>query len=150
VKVHLERATPAHVQTFAPECEPEEHLVAAELGWLTGVEGMYANLLERSHESFALVAGERVIAMLGVLRGPAPARLWLHMPPAFKTAGFGALRVARQLIDRLLTEHGELRIDVEASKPDVVRMADWLGFRHLGFTEKLGRVFHQCRLRRAA
>lgn len=148
MKVHLERAGLEHVQTFACELEPEEHEVAKQLGWPAGGLAMYSHLLDNSREAFALVADQRVIAMLGVLSRPGTACLWLHMPPAFKSAGFGALRVARLLIERLLGQYGELRIDVEASNADTVRMADWLGFRTCGpNVEKHGRLFHQCVLR---
>lgn len=152
MKVHLEKATAAHVQTFAwGSVEPEEHGVARQLGFADAA-GMFDGLLSRSQQAYAMV-GERdqVIAMAGVLRAAPPGRMWLHMPPVFKTAGFGALRVARLLIERWLGELGELLIDVEASNTDVVRMADWLGFKRCApDVEKLGRTFHQCRLRRAA
>lgn len=154
MKVQLERATRAHVQTFAwAELEAEEHELALQLGFVDGEE-MYVNLLDQSREAFALITAPvtqaRVIAMMGVLK-QGTGLLWMHMAPAFKAAGFGALRVARLLINRLVMDHGELRVDVEASNPDLVRMADWLGFKLCGpNVEKLGRTFHQCKLRRAA
>lgn len=156
MKVHLERAAAGDVQTFAPECEPEEHQVAILLGW-PGAEEMFVDLVQRSRESFAMKSEDRtrVVAMAGVLKRPifdlvSPGQLWLHMPPAFRSAGFGALRLARQLIDRLLVDYGGLEIDIDSQRPELVRMADWLGFKHVRFTTKFERVFHHCVLRRAA
>jgi hypothetical protein len=160
MKVHLERATPAHVQTFAPACDDDEREVARLLGY-PSVSSLYGDLVVRSREAFAMCASEHckgdhgVIGLAGVLVDPAApdegARLWLHLVDGFKRAGFGALRTARLLIDRFVGQYGELRVDVETSKADLVRMADWLGFKLCGpNVEKFGRTFHQCRLRRAA
>lgn len=152
MKVRLEKATRELVQTFAwGAVEHAEHVVAVQLGFVDA-EGMFTELLEGSREAYALLTdlGPVPIAMMGVLK-QGTGLLWMHMAPAFKAAGFGALRVARLLINRLVMDHGELRVDVEASNPDLVRMADWLGFKLCGpNVEKLGRTFHQCKLRRAA
>lgn len=143
-----------HVAMFTPEVEPEEHEVARLLGY-PDAHGMFFDLYERSVEAFAVCAevapgawhGKRVIALAGLLEG---GRLWLHMPPLFKQlAGVGTLRLMKRQLQVWLKAHGELLIDVEASKGDLVRMADWLGFKRCApDVEKFGRVFHQCRLRR--
>jgi hypothetical protein len=154
MKTRLEQATPGHVQTFACECEPDEHALAAQLGW-PGVEAWYLDFLGRSSEAYALVSeAGRVMAMAGVLRkallSSEPGRLWLHMPPAFREVGVGGLRLCRGLFEGLLERNGELVIDIEVNKAELVRMADWLGFKHGGFIEKLGRVYHRAYLRRKA
>lgn len=152
MKVHLELAKAGHVKTFARQCEPEEHEVAALLGW-PDTEAMFVDLVCRSSQAYALTTPSSVVAMGGLLSKGltlGPTQMWLHMPPAFKQAGFGALRVVRLLVERWLGQHDELVIDVEASKPELVRMADWLGFKHRGFVEKFGRVFHQAYVRRKA
>lgn len=146
MKVHLERATPGHVQTFALELGESDAAAAVEAGFQSPRVALLS-MLNGSVEAFALVGELRVIAMAGVFK-LRPGQLWLHTAPAFKTAGFGALRVSRLLIDRLVMDHGELTIDVDAGNPDLVRMADWLGFKARGSVTRFGRPHHCCVLRR--
>lgn len=148
MKVHLERATPAHVQTFAPELGVEDQAAAAEAGFPSPGAAVLS-MLQASREAFAMVGGGRVLAIAGIFQ-LRPGGLWVHTAPAFKSAGFGALRVTRLLIDRFVLDYGELRIDVDGSKPDLVRLADWLGFKAKGAVTKFGRAHHCCVLRRAA
>lgn len=148
MKVHLERANARHVQTFALDLGPEDQAAAVEAGFASPRVALLS-MLVGSREAFAMVRDGQVLAMAGVFqlrRGG----LWLHTAPAFKAAGFGALRVARLLIDRLVVDHGELTIDVDAGRPELVRMADWLGFKARGSITRFGRPFHCCVLRRAA
>lgn len=152
MKVHLERATPAHVQTFASALPSADDELAREAGFSSAQDGVQS-MLDGSREAFALVERgpllDRVIAMTGIFR-LRPGALWVHTAPAFKTAGFGALRVARMLIDRFAVDYGELTIDVDSTRPELVRLADWLGFRARGAIERFGRPHHCCVLRRAA
>lgn len=147
--MHLEAPTSRHVQTFARELGPSDDADAMACGYPSARAG-YWELVAHSLEAHALCAEERVIAMCGVLNEPrsgGTARLWVHTAPCFKAAGLGALRTVRELVLGLVERHGELTIDIDSQSPALVRMADWLGFKHLGFVTKAGRPWHHAVLR---
>lgn len=157
MKTHLEAATEEHVQTFARELDELDDLDARSVGFRSAVSG-YLELTRTSLEAWALVEPfhlmlepgarrTRVHAMCGVLSG---SRLWVHTAPVLKQGGLGSLKLVRRLVLELLERHGPLTIDVDAANGALVRMADWLGFKHTGFIEKHGRPFHHAVLRRRA
>jgi hypothetical protein len=130
VKVHLERATPAHVQTFAQACPGSDEQLARAAGY-AGVLDACLDLLSRSTmDAKALVAGDDVLALAGLYANQHPATMWAHTGPGFK--GFGALRVVRLLVDRWTLEHGELGLAVPTDSDELVRLASFLGFQLRG------------------
>lgn len=131
MSVQLERATPALVQTFARGCPESDEELARAVGF-TGVLDACLDMVSRSRDVKALVQGREVLALAGVYANQKPANMWVHTAPSFKTAGFGALRVSRLLVDRWVLELGELGLAVPMDNPDLARMADWLGFRVCG------------------
>lgn len=144
MKVHLERASFEHVQTFARELGAEDECEAQAAGYLSASLGCFA-MLERAVEAWALLeASGRVLGMLAVQPG---GRVWVHTAPAFKQAGLGALRLVRQLFAELLERHPRLEVEVDPRNDALVRLADWVGFRHAEFTSIDGRPFHHAVLR---
>lgn len=137
------------VQTFARELGSQDDFDAICSGYASAELG-YKSLLANSQQAYAVIAlehrGPRVLGVIGVTW---TGELWLHTAECFKAAGLGALRVARKVFRGLLEHHAQLFIDVDASNGALVRMADWLGFRHVGFVEKAGRPWHHCVVRRA-
>lgn len=131
MKVRLERVTPAHVQTFAQACPESDQELARAVGF-TGVLDACLDLVARSDEAKALVTEQHQVLALAGVYAQSPAAMWVHTAPAFKTAGFGALRVSRLLVDRWVLERRELRLAVPMDNPDLARMADWLGFKLCG------------------
>lgn len=145
----LKVASPDVVQTFARELGPDDELEARTAGYPSAV-APYVALAASSRDKWALVQlgdVEHVVALAGVTQSGS---FWVHTAAAFKGAGLSAMRKVRIVVGWLLEKYGELRIDVDVEKPELVRMADWLGFRLCGpDVEKFGRTYHQCRLRRA-
>lgn len=143
------RLTPELVQAFARELGPSDDRDAMSVGYPSARQG-YASLLENSCKAFAVIALDAQPRVLGVIGVTWSGDLWLHTAECFKHAGLGALRVARKVFNGLLEQFHQLFIDVDASNADLVRMADWLGFKHVGFVEKAGRPWHHCVVRRSA
>lgn len=148
MSARIEPATLELVQAFARTLSQRDDLAAAEAGHISALDAL-ETMHGRSKSSWALLAGDQVVAVCGVYAFPPRSRLWVHTSDAFKTAGLSALKAARYRFAQLQREYSELWLYVDSANEALVRLADWLGFKHVGFVEQHGRPFHLAVLRGA-